>query len=483
MALRFQARAKRRPTPRRKNISELIVDNDLRPVDGLEPEERRLATRNRYSPVVLAMTLLATLGVFAYALFLLNPDNRGDLLPWLMVIVAETILVFHALMSMWTMLAGYGKNPSYAFFEAQRKLYDPARNQRTGVADDPTQWPLTLNGARVSVDVHITVYGEPIDVIRRTVQAAQAIRGLHDTYVLDDGNSDDVRDLAAQLRCGYIRRLSNAGAKAGNVNNALSVAKGDFFVILDADFVAEPEFLEETLPHMTDANVAFVQTPQTYGNMTNIISRGAGYMQNMFYRFIQPGRNEFNAAFCVGTNVLFRRAAIAGVGGYNPDLIAGEEPDLCLRMRQQGWRVRRIDAEMTLHDAAMTHIRQWWRRSERSGHAFAEHVQRHGAKADSVWRQQVRSILAWGVALPLVILAAGLALGWWAAGLVALLYPLQVARIARRMQRGRGYDRGFALRYAHFLVLGKFAQAKGVLGYHVKRLTGRRSTLIEYKGA
>ncbi len=130
------------------------------------------------------------------------------------------------------------------------------------------------------------------------------------------------------------------------------------------------------------------------------------------------------AAAC-GGDALFRRAAIAGVGGYNPDLIAGEEPDLCLRMRQQGWRVRRIDAEMTLHDAAMTHIRQWWRRSERSGHAFAEHVQRHGAKADPVWRQQVRSILAWGVALPLVAwrrAGAGLVA---AAGLVALLYPLQ----------------------------------------------------------
>lgn len=319
------------------DLSDLNLANELRHVDELDPDERRTATRNPYSPLVLVVTLLATLGVLAYGGFLLNPANRGDLIPWLIVIFAEIVLVFHALMSMWTILVGYGKQPPFAFFEAQGKLYDHQLNEHLGLTDDPTRWPLYLNGEQVSVAAFITVYGEPIDTIRRTVTAAMAMHGLHSTYILDDGNSDDVRDLAAQLKCGYIRRLSNAGAKAGNINNALSVAKEDFFIILDADFVAEPEFIEETLPYMADSNVAFVQTPQTYGNLHNFISRGAGFMQSMFYRFVQPGRNAFNAAFCVGTNVLFRRNAVLDIGG----MFTGSKSEdvwTSLMLHERGWR-------------------------------------------------------------------------------------------------------------------------------------------------
>lgn len=331
----------------------LILDNDFRSVDGLDPESRHRATRSRYSPLVLVVSILATAGVVGYAFFLLNPEYRGDLLPWLLVVVAEAILVFHALMSMWTMLAGYGKGYSYSFHDAQARLYHPQGNEQQGLGDDPTRWPLHLNGRPVGVDVLITVFGEPVEVIRRTVQHAIAMRGLHETYILDDGDSDAVRDLAAELRCGYIRRLGNAGAKAGNVNNALTVAKGDFFVILDADFVADPAFLEETLPHMADSNVAFVQTPQTYGNLHTVISRGAGFMQSMFYRFVQPGRNEFNAAFCVGTNVLFRRAAILDVGGMFTQS-KSEDVWTSLMLHERGWRSVFVPQRLAVGDAPET---------------------------------------------------------------------------------------------------------------------------------
>ncbi|MEK9308797.1 glycosyltransferase, partial [Escherichia coli] len=79
----------------------------------------------------------------------------------------------------------------------------------------------------------------------------------------------------------------------------LSIAKGEFFAIFDADFVPDPDFLYETLPFFVNEKVAFVQTPQTYGNLTTTIAIGAAYMQSVFYRFVQPGRNRFNAAFCV----------------------------------------------------------------------------------------------------------------------------------------------------------------------------------------
>ena len=98
-----------------------------------------------------------------------------------------------------------------------------------------------------------------------------------------------------------------------------------------------PDFLFETVPFFVNSNVAFVQTPQAYGNLNNLISRGAGYMQSVFYRFIQPGRNHFNAAFCVGTNVIFRRAAIDDIGGMYTDS-KSEDVWTSLMLHEHGWK-------------------------------------------------------------------------------------------------------------------------------------------------
>lgn len=170
-----------------------------------------------------------------------------------------------------------------------------------------------------------------------------------------------------------------------------------------------------------------------------------------------------------GGDALMRHAAVAAVGGYRAALIAGEEPELCLRLRRAGGEVWRIPAEMTLHDAAMTRFAQWWRRSRRAGHAFAEGAALHGAPPDRHWVAETRRALLWGAVLPLAVVLAGLAhpAGW----LLALLWPAQVARLARRG----------GLEWAFFTVLGKFAEAQGALGYYIDRLRGRRRGLIEYK--
>jgi len=190
-----------------------------------------------------------------------------------------------------------------------------------------------------------------------------------------------------------------------------------------------------------------------------------------------------------GGDVLFRVAALRQADGYTEDLIAGEEPDLCLRLGLRGWRVRRIARAMTPHDADIHRAGQWWLRVRRSGHAFAEHVVRHGANAFADWRRQRDSIVLWGglipasiVLLALVALAAGSALAGLAALALALLYPAQVARIALRKWRGGASPR-FALTYGFWLMLGKFAQFGGVLGYYRRRRAGGPVQLIEYKGA
>lgn len=299
------------------------------------------------SPVMILLVLVSTIGILVYSAFLLDPDNRGDLLPWLMVIAAESVLVLHALLAMWTILSG-GQDPrDFAYHRARDDLMGRSRH------GDPRTWPLQLAGRRIDVDVFITVYGEDPAVIRRTAVAALALHGRHRTWILDDGRSDEVRDLAAELGARYVRRLSSGGAKAGNVNHALTLAKGDLFAIFDADFVPEPRFLVETVPFMVDPSVAFVQTPQTYGNLHTTIARGAAYMQAVFYRFIQPGRNRFNAAFCVGTNVLFRRAAVDDVGGICTDS-KSEDVWTSLHLHERGWRSVFIPTALAVGEAPET---------------------------------------------------------------------------------------------------------------------------------
>ena len=222
--------------------------DDILRVDRHVPASRRAASaqRQRYSPLLIVLTLLATLGVLLYAGFLLDPNNRGDLLPWLVVVLAEGVLVVHTLLAMWTVLSGTKDPRDYSYWATKETLFLRRRD------DPPASWQLSLAGRPTSVDVFITVYGEPVETIRRTAVAALAMRGEHRTWILDDGQSDEVRDLAAELGCHYLRRLSDNGAKAGNVNHALSVAKGEFFVIFDADFVPDPDFLFETVPFFAD---------------------------------------------------------------------------------------------------------------------------------------------------------------------------------------------------------------------------------------
>jgi glycosyltransferase involved in cell wall biosynthesis len=181
-------------------------------------------------------------------------------------------------------------------------------------------------------------------------------------------------------------------------------------------------------------------------------------------------------ALAFGGDVLIRADALKAVGGYREDLIAGEEPELCVRLRAAGWKVWRIDRDMTWHDAAMTRWKQWWLRSMRAGHAFAEGAALHGRPPERHFVAESRRALVWGAGLPLLLFA--LTLAWPVAAWLWLVYPLQWARIALKLRRARQPEP--ALQAAFFLQ-GRFAEATGALRYWWGRLSRRRSTLIEYK--
>ena len=177
-----------------------------------------------------------------------------------------------------------------------------------------------------------------------------------------------------------------------------------------------------------------------------------------------------------GGDALMRADAFAAVCGFRADLIAGEEPELCVRLRAKGWKVWRLADEMTLHDAAMTRFGQWWRRTLRGGYAFAEGAFLHGATPERHWRRESRRAWFWGLLIPLLTLITSLLIGW--SGLLLLLvYPLQVVRLARR---GDGVS-GNNWLLAFFLVLGKFPEMLGQIKFLLNRFGAGKSALIEYK--
>ncbi|MEM9763669.1 MAG: glycosyltransferase [Pseudomonadota bacterium] len=196
-----------------------------------------------------------------------------------------------------------------------------------------------------------------------------------------------------------------------------------------------------------------------------------------------------DAAAC-GGDALMRRAAVEAAGGFREDLIAGEDPELSLRLARAGWRIHRLDAPMTLHDAAMTRFGQWRRRTRRAGWAAAEGFALHGGGPERYHRRTLLSIAVWGAGLPGLILAGTVAatvMGMPAIAALAImlglaLFGLQAFRIARGRRLARNDSWPDAIAYGAFTLFGKGEELIGALSYLLARLRGRRGRIIEYKG-
>lgn len=205
-----------------------------------------------------------------------------------------------------------------------------------------------------------------------------------------------------------------------------------------------------------------------------------------------------------GGDALMRVAPLQKAGGYDPTLIAGEEPDLCIRMRAEGGRVYRLDHEMTLHDAAMTRASEWFKRAKRSGHACAELAYRHSGRPEQPYLRQARSMFVWGIAYPLAWLAGALSMVTFVAlgrvdssplvglaalalSLGALVAPCALLGVRSYQYERRGRQPGRSARdariYATSNVLAKLPAGLGAMRFLFNRWTGKQSTLVEYKGA
>jgi GT2 family glycosyltransferase len=177
-----------------------------------------------------------------------------------------------------------------------------------------------------------------------------------------------------------------------------------------------------------------------------------------------------------GGDAIMRAQVFSQVNGFNDTLIAGEEPELCIRIRQQGYDIWRLDHEMTLHDAAIFQFKQWWKRTMRAGYAYAEGSHLHGGPPEYHWVKESRRAWLWGGFIPLILLGLLFVKPCWSLWIVLLLGTQYLRLIWQNKTKG-----DFAAKYAFFMMLGKVAEVFGQFKYLWHRIFDMKSTLIEYK--
>lgn len=278
----------------------------------------RLVTSRRISSVTFIFLALSPIIVIWYAIYIFNINNIDNVFLYSIQITADLISMM-ILLGLWlTILLDVVVEGHHRIYKVNKKRVDIFLHKN----------PL--------VDIFITVYGEPLGIVRKTVQAAISMDGNHRVIVLDDGNSLRVEKMAKESGALYISRDKNKNAKAGNINNALRYYQSEFFAILDADHCPKKNFLIELLPFMADDEYGMVQSPQFFSNMDNFISQGTSQAQDVFYRYICPAKNITNSAFSVGTNVIYRRKALDEIGGMA--LSNSEDIWTTFLLHKKGWK-------------------------------------------------------------------------------------------------------------------------------------------------
>ena len=283
---------------------------------AVEKEHNYLVATSRVSTITFVFLAMAPIVVIWYAMYIYNFNNIDNVFLYIIQIGADSIAMM-ILLGLWLTI----------LIDVVVEKHHRAYRKEDAIA---------FLKKKPTVDIFVTVYGEPLDIIRKTVQAAIEIEYPHNTIILDDGKSNRVKKLAEELGASYIRREVNKNAKAGNINNALKYSKAEFFAILDADHVPKKEFLVTLLPFMANKKMAMVQSPQFFSNTNNFIASGTAQAQDVFYRYICPSKNITNSAFSVGTNVVYRRAAIDEIGGMA--LSNSEDVWTTFLLHQKDWQ-------------------------------------------------------------------------------------------------------------------------------------------------
>ncbi|RKQ41254.1 UDP-forming cellulose synthase catalytic subunit [Enterobacter sp. R1(2018)] len=219
----------------------------------------------------------------------------------------------------------------------------PLKRPIVPLPDDTSLWP--------TVDVYIPSYNESLEVVRDTVLAAQCLDYPADKlkiYLLDDGKRSEFAVFAANVGVGYITRTDNFHAKAGNLNHAMKLTKGELICVFDCDHVATRIFLQATVgAFLVDPKLALMQTPHYFYSpdpFERNLSQGRNIPNEgqLFYGQIQRGNDNWNATFFCGSCAVIRRSALEEIGGFAVETVT-EDAHTALKMQRLGWKSAYLD--------------------------------------------------------------------------------------------------------------------------------------------
>jgi cellulose synthase/poly-beta-1,6-N-acetylglucosamine synthase-like glycosyltransferase len=293
-----------------------------------------------------------------------------------------------------------------------------------------------------------------------------------ETIYVDSASTDGSPQRAAARGVRVIEvRPARPSAALGR-NAGWRAARGEYILFLDGDTILHPDFVSTALAAMADSRVAVV-----WGHRREMDPGQSAYVRVLDLDWVYPpGPSEF-----CGGDALMRRSVLAQVDGFDANLIAGEEPELCRRIRSCGHTIQHIDAHMTLHDLAITRFSAYWKRAVRAGHAYAEVSTRFRESTDPLWLADSRRNLVRGSLLLAVppALVASIWLPWLSWLLVAALAALLIRTTLRCAWKTP--DMRIRIRYA---IHSQFQQVPiliGQLAWHLATLRGQKRRLIEYK--
>ncbi len=312
----------------------------------------------------------------------------------------------------------------------------------------------------------------------RLYQSLLSVIGRTIVVYVDSGSTDCSVGLARSLGVNVVELDLSIPFTAARARNAgfeyLSQLKSEveFVQFVDGDCRVVKGWLERAV----DELVAYPEIVVVCGRRREELGVNSIYNRLCDIEWATPV-GEVKAC---GGDSMMRMTALKKVGGFNSELIAGEEPELCMRLRQAGGKIMRIDADMTLHDAQITRFGQWWKRSVRSGLGFAQGAWLTRYNRERLWAREAFRSWFWGLLLPGFAIATLLPTKGLSIVLLLVIYTLLAYRVYRRIKL-RGFQTKDAIFYALFCVLEKYPQLLGQIQFHILRLSKRQRTIVEYK--
>jgi len=328
------------------------------------------------------------------------------------------------------------------------------------------------------IDVSVVVIGRNEGTrLQRCLQSVQQSHWGQTQHELIyvDSRSSDTSVANAQALGAQVIVLSDASPCAAKARNlGWQAARGEYVLFLDGDTELHPDFVSRALATLAEPALC-----AAWGHRRESRPQQSLYTRVLDLDWVYPtGRTLY-----FGGDVLVRRAALAQVDGFDPSLKAGEEPELCARLRAAGWQIEHIDVPMTLHDLAVTSFRAYWLRAYRSGIAYAEVAERMRLRGDVLWQHEARRDFRHGLlfcASPLLLLVAL----WWQPALALTLVALAFLYLVRTALRCAWKAPGQWSLCAQYAVHAHFQKIPALFGQFKWRQAVRQQSeiaLVDYK--